>query len=108
MSNTEAIRKLNDEFRKTFRGGRVLVTQGINALPSADVAEIMKMVSQFNTFEEGDDPYQEHDFGAFDYKGNRIFFKIDYYDTNYEYASEDPADPSKTNRILTVMLAEEY
>jgi len=108
MSNTEAIRKLNDDFRKTFRGGRVLVTQGINALPPADVTEVMKMVSQFNTFEPGDDPYQQHDFGAFDYKGNRIFFKIDYYDTNYEYASEDPADPSKTNRVLTVMLAEEY
>lgn len=108
MDNTEAIRTLNDEFRKTFRGGRVLVTQGINALPPIDVAEIMKMVSQFNSFKAGDDPYKEHDFGAFDYKGNKIFFKIDYYDTNYEYASEDPADPSKTNRVLTVMLANEY
>ena len=51
------------------------------------------------------DPYGEHDFGSFDYKGQKIFWKIDYYDLNYEYMSENPADPTITNRVLTIMLA---
>ena len=38
----------------------------------------------------------------------KIIWKIDYYDKEYEYASEDPADITKTNRVLTVMLADEY
>ena len=57
---------------------------------------------------EGDDPYGEHDFGAFDHAGQRIFWKIDCYDPTEEFGSEDPADPSKTMRVLTILLADEY
>jgi Protein of unknown function (DUF3768) len=58
-------------------------------------------------------PYGEHDFGAFDSRDVRFFWKIDYYDrASYavgdEYGSDDPSDPVKTYRVLTVMLAEEY
>ena len=44
----------------------------------------------------------------FDYKGQKIFFKVDYYDLNYEYMSENLADPAISNRVLTIMLADEY
>jgi hypothetical protein len=37
-----------------------------------------------------------------------IFFKIDYYDRTLTHHSSDPADPTVTSRIITVMLAEEY
>ena len=41
-------------------------------------------------------------------QGSTFFWKIDYYDPNLEFGSEDPADPTKTTRILTLMLADEY
>lgn len=102
------IATLNDTFRKTFTGGQVLLTAGIAAMSSEDKANIISMVQNFNDFNEGNDPYKEHDFGSFDYKGNKIFFKIDYYDLNNQYMSENPANPDITNRVLTIMLAEEY
>ena len=102
------IKTLNDNFRKTFTGGQVLLTAGIDSLPTDDVANIMLLVQNFNDFTLDNDPYGEHDFGSFDYKGNKIFWKIDYYDLNNQYMSENPANPDITNRVLTIMLAEEY
>lgn len=102
------IATLNDNFRKSFSGGRVMLTAGINALPADDVAQILSRVRSFNDFSPDNDPYGEHDFGSFDYKGNTIFCKIDYYDKNLRFCSDDPADVSKTIRVMTVMLADEY
>ena len=34
--------------------------------------------------------------------------KIDYCDASMEFGSEDPADLSKTTRVLTIMLAEDW
>lgn len=102
------IKTLNDNFRKTFAGGRVIWTTGIDSMDFIDVVKIMEKVRYFNNFTPDNDPYGEHDFGSFDYKGKKIFWKIDYYDTNYQYLSENPANPDVTNRVLTVMLADEY
>jgi hypothetical protein len=55
------------------------------------------MVKEFNTFTEGNDPWHEHDFGSFDYKGEKIFWKIDDYEGNEGY-----------ELVMTIMLAEEY
>lgn len=102
------IKTLNDNFRRSFIGGKVMLTQGINAKLADDVAIILSEVRMFNDFTKANDPYDEHDFGSFNYKGDKIFFKIDYYDENLKYASEDPANSAETVRILTVMLASEY
>ena len=102
------IKTLNDNFRKTFIGGRVMLTAGIRAKTQDEIAEILEKVRSFDNFTTANDPYGEHDFGSFDYKGQKIFWKIDYYDLNYEYMSENPADPTITNRVLTIMLADEY
>lgn len=102
------IKNLNDNFRKTFFGGKVLVTMGIRSKSINDVSTILARVRNFNNFTKGNDPYGEHDFGRFAYKGDKIFWKIDYYDENLKYASENPPDISKTKRVMTIMLADEY
>ena len=102
------IKTLNDNFRKSFSGGKVMLTCGIRAKSQKEVAEILNQVICFNNFTTANDPYNEHDFGSFDYNGEKIFWKIDYYDKNYQYCSEDPSNPSLTNRVMTIMLAEEY
>jgi hypothetical protein len=107
-SNSERIRQLNDSFRRTFTGGTVVVTQGVAALNAEVKAEVLKCVQDFDCFDRDNDPHGEHDFGNFEIAGQRFFFKIDHYDLTMEGGSEDPADPAKTTRVLTVMRAEEY
>ena len=102
------ITALNDAFRRTALGDQWVVTPGIAALPVSDQRAIMHKVQTFNAFTPDNDPYGEHDFGAFDYDGRHIFWKIDYYAPDLMMHSEDPADPAQTVRVLTVMLAEEY
>ena len=102
------IAKLSDDFRKSFIGGEVLLSAGIAAISSEDKANIISMVQNFNDFTPSNDVYGEHDFLSIDYKGNKIFAKIDYYDLNYEFMSENPANPDITNRVLTILLSCEY
>ena len=106
----DRIRDLNDTFRKTFdpKLGRVMLTAGVNALHSEVRALAIRKTAAFAAFNADNDPNGEHDFGNFEVDGRRFYFKIDYYDASLEFGSDDPADPSKTTRVLTIMLAEEY
>jgi len=106
--SAEEIRALNDAFRTTMTGGRVMMTAGVDALPSDVKAVVIRRVATFSEFTEDNDPHGEHDFGNFTLSGRKFFWKIDYYDANMEFGSEDPADPAKTTRVLTIMLASEY
>ena len=102
------IATLNDNFRRSFINGEVLLSAGIAAMSSEDKANIISMVQNFNDFNDDNDVYGEHDFFSFDYKGDKIIAKIDYYDLNYEFMSENPANPDITNRVLTILLSCEY
>ena len=102
------IATLNDNFRRSFEGGEVLLSAGIAAMSSKDKANIISMVQNFNDFTEDNNVYGENDFGSFDYKGEKILWKIDYYDLNNQYHSENPANPDITNRILTIMTVFEW
>ncbi len=111
MSNfnqSQRIARLNDNFRQTFLGGQVQMTAGITTLPEVTQAAILNAVQQFNAFIPDNDPYGEHDFGVIELEGQRIFWKIDYYDLTLTFGSEHPEDANQTRRVLTIMLAEEY
>jgi hypothetical protein len=103
-----SIAKMNDLFRGTFIGGKVVMTQGVAALPEALRAEVLTAVREFTAFTEDNDPHGEHDFGSFTVGGEEFFFKIDYYDPTMTYGSTNPADPKVTIRVLTIMLVSEY
>jgi hypothetical protein len=102
------IAELNDKFRATGQGGTVHLTSGVWEQGTAFVAEAVRLVQSFKDFTPENDPYGEHDFGSFAVAGQKIFWKIDYYDAAMEWGSEDPANPDKTTRVLTIMLAQEY
>ncbi len=102
------IRRFNDELRQTFVGGAVMLTPSVVALGSKAQKAIVAKVRAFDAFDEGNDPFGEHDFGAFEYEGEKVFFKIDYYNREMTWGSENPADPTVTTRVLTIMLAVDY
>lgn len=102
----EKIVKLNDWLRKEGKGGQVICTSGV--FSSGKYKEIIEEVRNFDKFNEDNDPYKEHDFGKVTVDGNDYFFKIDYYDKQHSGLSEDPADQTKTRRVMTIMKSEEY
>ena len=106
--NAERIAALNDTFRRTFAGGQVVMTAGVAALPDTVREQVVQAVRTFESFEPGDDPYEEHDFGAVEIEAERFFWKIDYYDREMSGGSEDPTNPACTTRVLTIMQADEY
>ena len=105
---TARIRELNDAFRKTFAGGKVVMTASVAALPDMVTAHALVEVSRFDNFTPENDPHGEHDFGNFELVGRKFCWKIDYYDSAMDGGYEDPTDAEKTTRVLTLMLAEDY
>jgi hypothetical protein len=107
-TKTEAIRVLNDKLRENLSTGTALITAGVAAMGAEAVARIVKTIAVYDDFCHANDPYEEHDFGSFKVDGHTIFFKIDYFDKGLTYHSPDAADCSVTERVITIMLAEEY
>lgn len=105
----EKIRELNDAFRKDPRRlGKLMMTRGIIEAADGFPAKALNAVQGFDDFDDSSDPWNEHDFIAVDVDGRKIFAKIDYYDERLKYGSEDPANPHRTTRVMTIMLADEY
>ena len=102
------VRQLNDDARQYLTDGKIVFTRGIAALALDDQAAILERVRTFEDFAPESDPYDEHDFGAFEHAGHRVIWKIDYFDRDERFGSPDPADPRLTKRVVTIMLAGEY
>jgi hypothetical protein len=108
VNSTQRIRELNDELRQHLVGGLAVMTPGVAALGQQAVERIVQTISVFDDFCHANDPHEEHDFGSFKVDGQMIIFKIDYFDKSLSHNSPDPSNPSVTERVITIMLAEEY
>ena len=107
-TKTARIAALNDELRQLLIGGLAVMTTGVAALGPEAVQRIVQTIAVYDDFCHANDPHQEHDFGSFEVEGQTIFFKIEYFDKSLTYHSPGPSDPSVTERVITIMLAEEY
>lgn len=121
-SRAEAIARLNDLARKAMGvAGIAVATSGFRALDTRDQSRVRELIETFDAFTPDNDPHGERDFGAV-YQDSRerwttrrpgecretVFWKVDCYDLSMEWASDDPANPAVTCRVLTIMLAGEY
>ena len=103
------VRELNDRFRTTGRGnGSMVVTEGVQEKGLPFIRQALDQVRTFDAFTTDNDPWGEHDFGAFELDGEKLFWKIDAYDLTLTMGSPNPANEAVTARVLTIMLASEY
>jgi hypothetical protein len=93
---------LNDQFRASGFG--VTFTNGVQSV--RDLPGLMEAIRYYDDFNKDNDPWGEHDFGKIVWNGDTVFWKIDYYDKTLT-DWEDPLLGS-CQRVMTVMLAEEY
>lgn len=121
----DAIRRLNHAARRNPGHASIAnVTQGFHALPDLDRFAALAAITRISRFDEDNDPYGEHDFGAV-YRlvsgawtqdrpkgaqtiAQTVFWKVDCYDNDLMFGSEAPWDETVTKRVLTIMLASEY
>lgn len=106
---TKRIQRLNDALRRGDAAiATVVVTAGLRAMGEEFLAQASLAVKDHQDFTRDNDPHGEHDFGAFERNGEKLFWKIDYFDLKLEMHSPDAANPALTHRVLTLMLASEY
>ena len=119
------IAHLNDLARSAMGVACTAVaTVGFRSLPEADQSSVRELIETFDAFDDDNDPNGERDFGCVyqlacgrwtterprvrDDERERVFWKLDYYDRDLRFGSEDAANPAVTRRVLTIMLADEY
>lgn len=112
-SRTIKLAQLNDKFRRgdpSVPGQRFITAGVVHLLHQLDIPTetLIRRVAQYDHFTEHNDPHAQHDFGAFEFHGHQLFWKLDCYDQDYGFGSDDPTDLSRTRRVLTIMLAEEW
>ena len=108
VPRAEAIARLNDQLRTTGTGGTIMITQGVRRITGFDPAVLAKALADYDDFDADGDPHGERDLGVLCLFGYDLLFKLDYYSPDLKFASDDPADPAITRRVLTVLLATEW
>ena len=107
----------NDLFRTSLGTnsavqGMVVWTTSVALMPLPAREIVVQRVQSFTIFNEENDPYEDHCFGAFEVESEGrayfILWKIDLYDTDFENGSDDPANLQVTRRVLTIMQSHEY
>lgn len=110
IPRAERIARLNDTLRRYGTGGSIFVTRSVADHPALHMEAILLALARYDAFDADNDPHGERDFGDLEVAGTSLLFKIDYYarGSQFAYGSDDPADPAKTERVLTIMLPEDW
>ena len=107
VPRAEQIARLNDQVR-LGAAGTIMITQGVKRISGFDAAELSALLANYDDFTHENDPHGDRDFGLISYKGWDVIWKIDSYDKELKFGSDNPADPAVTTRILTLLLASEW
>ena len=102
------VRVLEKEVFPRFSIGESLLPQCMEYIEEAGMLAAVHAVMAIETFTEDNDPYGDHSFGVIEVRGHKLFWKLDLYNTDYSMGSDNPTGLTKTRRVLTIMLAEEY
>jgi hypothetical protein len=73
MNTDEKARKiarLNDLFRRSLVGGKVVMTSGVQLLGREQLPDILNTVRFLSSFDGNNDPHNEHDLGRIDVGGS--------------------------------------
>lgn len=107
------IARLNDRTRQGLdRTARIMMTKTcLGTFASDDRADAIivqaQLLAAIRRHDFPDTEARERDRGSFTFRDTTVYFRIDYYDADLAYGSEDPADASVTRRVLTIMLRED-
>ena len=124
VDRTAEIARLNDAARAgslptsstVFTRALAAILAGDAGDPGARQASLMlgqaalrRLINE-TAIEPGNDPHGERDFGAVEFLGHKIFWKIDVYanDGTFSWGSETPWDAQQSFRIVTIMLASDW
>lgn len=100
MDALTRIRQLNDDFRRTGKGGRIQFTPEVAELDPHVRGRALSYLIHFSSF--SDMLEDEHDSGVFRFAGYSWVWAIGYRKKDGTGVSEDPSDPDKTLRVLTL------
>lgn len=88
--------------------GTVVGTSGVRDRGRDFVTGAILATAVYTEFSEDNDPRGTRDFGTVTVQGDKLYWKIDTYDADREYGFDDPSDPARTHRVLTLLFPSEY
>lgn len=109
----DKIRKLNDAFRASLITahplGKLYATAGVAAHGADFQNRVIEAVVAFSVFTADIDPHGVHDMVRVTVDGIIVWGKIDLYDkADPDLGAEDPSNPATTERVMTLLLPDEY
>ncbi|PKP98489.1 MAG: hypothetical protein CVT74_10845 [Alphaproteobacteria bacterium HGW-Alphaproteobacteria-13] len=119
--HTPEIARLNDAARAgSLPTSRTVFTRALADILAGDAedpgarqaslmlgqAALRRLINE-TPMDPGNDPHGERDFGAVEFQGRKIFWKVDVYanDGTFSWGAEMPWDAQQSVRVVTIMLA---
>jgi hypothetical protein len=110
IRTSEEIAIKNDEVRRNLgRGAKSTFSQSVSWLYKTDkdsFIELIHKVRSFDKFDIGNNPHGERDYGKIEHNGKSYMFKIDYYDSSFEWGADPYTEDYQT--LITILEASEY